>query len=43
MDPYIYIREAKVVFLSKPGREDYTIVISLRPIIISFLLKTLER
>lgn len=37
-------REAKVVFLAKPGKEDYTQAKSFRPIsLTSFLLKTLER
>ena len=37
-------REAKVVFLPKPGKEDYTDAKSFRPIsLTSFLLKTLER
>ncbi|XP_075974068.1 uncharacterized protein LOC142975223 [Anticarsia gemmatalis] len=37
-------RKAKVVFLPKPGKEDYTHAKAFRPIsLTSFLLKTLER
>ncbi|CAF4935806.1 unnamed protein product [Pieris macdunnoughi] len=37
-------REVKIIFIPKPGREDYTQAKSFRPIsLTSFLLKTLER
>ncbi|CAH2217843.1 jg22999, partial [Pararge aegeria aegeria] len=37
-------REVKVIFLPKPGKSDYTLPKSFRPIsLTSFLLKTLER
>ena len=37
-------RKAKVIFIPKPGRQDYTLPKSYRPIsLTSFLLKTLER
>ncbi|RYA68486.1 hypothetical protein DD592_26790, partial [Enterobacter cloacae complex sp. 2DZ2F20B] len=37
-------RKVKVIFIPKPGRQDYTLAKSYRPIsLTSFLLKTLER